>query len=123
MTYALDVLEARGDLEPGSPEAEKFVEDYLKDVTMHEVGHTLGLRHNFRASRIYTRRSSSPTRRSRANNGIDRLGDGVRADQPRAPGARERRHAVQRHARPLRLLGDRVRLQADRPARSDEAPS
>ena len=36
---------------------------------MHEVGHTLGLRHNFRSSRVYTR-SSSPTRRSRATNGI-----------------------------------------------------
>jgi len=54
MTYASDVLEARGDLEPGSPEAEAFVNAYLKDVTMHEVGHTLGLRHNFRASRVYT---------------------------------------------------------------------
>ena len=54
MSYALDVLEARGDIEPGSPEAEKFVADYLKDTTMHEVGHTLGLRHNFRASRLYT---------------------------------------------------------------------
>ena len=54
---------------------------------MHEVGHTLGLRHNFRASRIYTERSS-PTRRSRAANGLDRLGDGVRADQPVARRAR-----------------------------------
>jgi hypothetical protein len=54
MAYAADVLEARGDLPPGSPEAEAFVEAYLKDVTMHEVGHTLGLRHNFRASRVYT---------------------------------------------------------------------
>jgi hypothetical protein len=54
MAYAADVLEARGDLQPGSPEAEAFVEAYLKDVTMHEVGHTLGLRHNFRASRVYT---------------------------------------------------------------------
>ena len=54
MSYAADVLEARGDLEPGSPEAEAFVEAYLKDVTMHEVGHTLGLRHNFRSSRVYT---------------------------------------------------------------------
>ncbi|HEX6706578.1 MAG TPA: zinc-dependent metalloprotease [Albitalea sp.] len=54
LSYALDVLEARGDLDPSSPEAEKFVHDYLKDVTMHEVGHTLGLRHNFRSSRIYT---------------------------------------------------------------------
>jgi len=51
--YALDVLEARGDLDPDSPEAEAWVQAYLKDVSMHEVGHTLGLRHNFRASRVY----------------------------------------------------------------------
>jgi Met-zincin/Domain of unknown function (DUF5117) len=54
MTYALDVLEARGDLDPGGPEAQRFVLDYLTAVTMHEVGHTLGMRHNFRASRIHT---------------------------------------------------------------------
>jgi hypothetical protein len=53
--YALDVLEARGELDPDSPEAEQFVLDYLVSVTLHEVGHTLGLRHNFRSSRIYTR--------------------------------------------------------------------
>ncbi len=52
--YALDVLQARGDLDPASPEAEQFVFDYLKDTTMHEVGHALGLRHNFRSSRLYT---------------------------------------------------------------------
>jgi hypothetical protein len=52
--YALDVLEARGDLAPDSSEAQQFVLDYLKDTTMHEVGHTLGLRHNFRASRAYS---------------------------------------------------------------------
>ena len=54
MSYALDVLEARGEIDPASPEAEKFVHDFLKEVTMHEVGHTLGLRHNFRSSRVYT---------------------------------------------------------------------
>ncbi len=53
--YALDVLEARGELDPDGPEAERFVLDYLVDVTLHEVGHTLGLRHNFRSSRVYTR--------------------------------------------------------------------
>lgn len=53
--YAMDVLAARGDLDPASPEAEQFVQAYLKDVTMHEVGHTLGLRHNFRASKVYGR--------------------------------------------------------------------
>ena len=59
MGYALDVLEARGDIDPAGPEADKFVLDYLKDVTMHEVGHTLGLRHNFRASRIYSEQQLS----------------------------------------------------------------
>ncbi|MDQ6685774.1 MAG: zinc-dependent metalloprotease, partial [Pseudomonadota bacterium] len=54
LAYATDVLEARGDLDPAGPEAEAFVQAYMKDVTMHEVGHTLGLRHNFRASRVYT---------------------------------------------------------------------
>ena len=54
LSYALDVLAARGDLDPDSPEAQQFVLAYLKDTTMHEVGHTLGLRHNFRASRIYS---------------------------------------------------------------------
>jgi len=46
----LDVLDARGML---SPEMEKeYVRQYLVDLTAHEVGHTLGLRHNFRASTI-----------------------------------------------------------------------
>ena len=69
MGYAFDVLEARGDLDPASPEAERFVHDYLKDVTMHEVGHTLGLRHNFRSSRIYTDQQLSDPRFT-AENGI-----------------------------------------------------
>ena len=37
-----------------APRPQQFVLDYLTDTTMHEVGHTLGLRHNFRASRVYT---------------------------------------------------------------------
>ncbi len=32
---------------------ESFIGPLLKDVIMHEVGHTLGLRHNFKASTIY----------------------------------------------------------------------
>ena len=56
MGYAAAVYEARGELDPDSPEAEAFVQRYVKETTMHEVGHTLGLRHNFRASRVYTQR-------------------------------------------------------------------
>jgi hypothetical protein len=52
--YALDVLEARGELDPDSELAQRFVLDYIKETILHEVGHALGLRHNFRASRVYT---------------------------------------------------------------------
>ena len=52
---------------PTSPEAQQFVLDYLTDTTMHEVGHTLGLRHNFRASRVYTDAQLSDPEFTRAN--------------------------------------------------------
>ena len=48
--FAAELLSARGAFVPGSPEAEQYIKDSLKDVTMHEVGHALGLRHNFKAS-------------------------------------------------------------------------
>ncbi len=48
--FAFELMAARGDIRPGSPEAKQFVSDSLKDVVMHEVGHALGLRHNFRGS-------------------------------------------------------------------------
>src|SRR4029079_8439611 len=50
----LSLLEARGELGADSPDVDRFVDMFLKNVTMHEVGHTLGLRHNFRASTVYT---------------------------------------------------------------------
>ena len=40
-----------GDVLDGVPES--FIGPMLKDVIMHEVGHTLGLRHNFKASSVY----------------------------------------------------------------------
>jgi hypothetical protein len=55
MDFAMDVLEARGDIAPDSPEAEAFVKAVIKDTITHEVGHTLGLKHNFKASTVVTR--------------------------------------------------------------------
>ena len=55
MNFVLDVLEARGDIDPEGPEAEAFVQAVIKDTIMHEVGHTLGLKHNFKASTVVKR--------------------------------------------------------------------
>jgi hypothetical protein len=52
--FGLSLLEARGEIAGDGDDADRFVNAYLKDITMHEVGHTLGLRHNFRASTVYT---------------------------------------------------------------------
>jgi hypothetical protein len=51
--FAMDLLEARG-LDMDSPEADAVAQAYVKDVIMHEVGHTLGFQHNFRSSGIYS---------------------------------------------------------------------
>ena len=65
--YALDVLEARGELDPDSPMTRQFVQDYVKEAIMHEVGHALGLRHNFRASRAYSEVQLADAEFTRAN--------------------------------------------------------
>jgi hypothetical protein len=43
-------LAAKGETKPGEKIPEELVQQAVKEVTMHEVGHTLGLRHNFKAS-------------------------------------------------------------------------
>lgn len=52
--FALGLLEARNEMDMDGPKAEALAQAYVKDVIMHEVGHTLGLRHNFRSSTIYS---------------------------------------------------------------------
>ncbi|TAK45837.1 MAG: DUF5117 domain-containing protein, partial [Betaproteobacteria bacterium] len=50
--FASDLLQARGVAMDG-PEADALAQAYVKDTILHEVGHVLGLRHNFRASTVY----------------------------------------------------------------------
>ncbi|MDR2016997.1 MAG: zinc-dependent metalloprotease [Burkholderiales bacterium] len=52
--FGMSLLALRGDVVPEDADTQRFVFDYLKSVTMHEVGHTLGLRHNFHASTAYS---------------------------------------------------------------------
>jgi hypothetical protein len=49
LQFGLELLEARG-LDPDSPEADRLVLEAIKDTMMHETGHILGLKHNFKAS-------------------------------------------------------------------------
>lgn len=52
--FGLDLLAERGLIDPHGPEADRFVFESLKEVVMHEMGHALGLRHNFKASSAYS---------------------------------------------------------------------
>lgn len=67
--FAMSLMEARGEMTLDGPEAEAFIQSRLKSTTMHEVGHTLGLTHNFRASTVYTE-SQLADREFTAKNGI-----------------------------------------------------
>jgi len=50
MAFAGALLYARGETDATGQLPEEFLKQALKEVVMHEVGHTLGLRHNFKAS-------------------------------------------------------------------------
>jgi len=47
---AMMAMADRGLLKTGDKVPEELIGQAIKEVTMHEVGHTLGLRHNFKAS-------------------------------------------------------------------------
>src|SRR4029077_507327 len=51
--FAMSLLEARGEMAMDGPESDAFMHSRIKSTTMHEVGHTLGLTHNFRASTVF----------------------------------------------------------------------
>lgn len=50
MGFAVAAMLARGMIDKRGELPEEYLHQALKEVVMHEVGHTLGLRHNFKAS-------------------------------------------------------------------------
>ena len=52
--FALELLEARDEIAADGPEAEAFVIGAIRGTMMHEVGHVLGLKHNFKGSTTMT---------------------------------------------------------------------
>ena len=65
--FAMALLEARGNMMLDGAEAEAFIQARLKAITMHEVGHTLGLTHNFRASTVYSEKQLADPAFTREN--------------------------------------------------------
>ncbi|HKY32356.1 MAG TPA: zinc-dependent metalloprotease [Candidatus Polarisedimenticolia bacterium] len=61
--FGHSLLLAQG-MEPGSAREDQYVNDFITHVMAHEVGHTLGLRHNFRASYVLPVDQLQDTRRT-----------------------------------------------------------
>jgi len=51
--FGWSVISARASVGGDPADLEKFIDDFIVGVIAHEVGHTLGLRHNFKASTIH----------------------------------------------------------------------
>ncbi len=52
--FSFELLVERGEFARDSDAARRFIHDSIKEVVMHEVGHALGLRHNFKGSTAVT---------------------------------------------------------------------
>lgn len=57
---------ANADPKIQAEQLDKFIMQGLKEVTMHEVGHTLGLRHNFKASKWLTIKDMNDPEKAKA---------------------------------------------------------
>ena len=54
MASGWDVMTTSGIIKGTDEELQKYIHNGIVDLILHEVGHTLGLRHNFKASSIYS---------------------------------------------------------------------
>ncbi|HEY7158014.1 MAG TPA: zinc-dependent metalloprotease [Gemmataceae bacterium] len=67
LSMAAMALAAKDKVEPGEKVPDELIQQAIKHVTMHEVGHTLGLRHNFKASTLLKNEQLHDTNITRKN--------------------------------------------------------
>ena len=109
LNLALMALSARLDQKPGDKLPDELIQQAVKETAMHEVGHTLGLRHNFKASTMLKNEQLHDTALTRKE-GPNRFRHGLFAGESGAE-RRETGRFLHDHDRAVRLLGDRIRLQ------------
>ena len=98
---------------------DEFLGQAIKEVVMHEVGHSLGLRHNFKASIMLKPEQINDTV-DHPGQGDGRQRDGLQPYQRGPQGPEAGRLRVD-YDRALRLLGDRVCLHDGDECRAEEA--
>ncbi len=65
--FGIGLLSARGLFDPDSPDGKRYVDQYVEGLICHEVGHTLGLKHNFKSSVVNTLDQLQDTTRTKAS--------------------------------------------------------
>ena len=106
--------EAKDEKKDEKPEIkfpEALIGQAIKEVVMHEVGHSLGLRHNFKASAMLSLEQINDPAITREKGMVGSVMDYNPLNISR-PGQKQGDYATTTLG-PVRLLGDRIRLQAD----------
>jgi len=65
MAFGTAAILSRAEAAEAAELKEKLIMQGMKEVTMHEVGHTLGLRHNFKASKMLSLKDANDTTKTR----------------------------------------------------------
>ena len=105
MIFGYAALEAFG---AETEEQQRLLEEFIHYLVIHEIGHTLGLNHNFRSSHLHSLDDVFDPDKTYPL-GLARLGDGL-SDDPLCAARRAAGAVLDHSPGSVRSLGDRVRL-------------